>query len=277
MDSLVSVEWLAEHIGDDDIVLLRAILAKPKGVNTDSLTANEWIPGSVDFDIEKDFSDNHSDLPHMLPGATEFTTAARALGITAESKVVVYDCYGIYSSPRAWWMFRVMGHDQVAVLNGGLPAWKQAGFGIDEQAAVPETSGDFRARWNPELIANMQQVHLAIDNEEVLIVDARSKGRFEGTSAEPRPGLRGGHIPGSKNIPFPEVLAGTSYRSPDQLHTIFESVGTKDQHLLFSCGSGVTASILALAADQAGFRNFSVYDGSWSEWGRPGDWPVEVR
>ena len=205
----------------------------------------------------------------MLPDAELFTKEAQRLGINKDSLIVIYDSFGIRSSARAWWMFRAMGHQDVAVLDGGLPAWLEGGHEVSSAEMMLNEPGDFVAEYQPELVKDRLQVEDSIHSSHSKVLDVRSQGRFDGTAPEPRPELRGGHIPGSSCLPF-EMLVGDGHMiSTRELEALFDERLEGDQALIFSCGSGVTAAILALGADLIGRTNYAVYDGSWSEWGLP--------
>ena len=271
---LVTTEWLAAHLADEDVVILDASLPKPKAKPEDNPLNGLQLPDARFFAIEGDFSAHDTDLPHMMPSEAQFNEAARRLGINNASKIVVYDNLGIYSAPRAWWMFLAMRHTQVAVLDGGLPAWVLEGRPTEPAEKMKVFSGDFSGKYQSAFFQSADEVLLHIDDAQVKVLDARSSGRFHGTEPEPRAGLRGGHIPNSVSLPFPEMLNGTHLLTKDQLIVKFHSLGIHDEQLTFSCGSGLTACILTLGAHVAGFKHLSVYDGSWSEWGQPGEFPV---
>lgn len=272
---LVSVSWLAAHLDDPALVVLDATIPKP-GQPLPADFLNRRIRHARVFDLEHRFSDLHSHLPHMLPTVEQFEREARALGISNGSQIVIYDQWGMFSAPRVWWMFRVMGHQQVAVLNGGLPEWIASGHAVASGGASEQPPyGHFKAQFDPQQVKNQKQVADAMNDPVTVILDARPAGRFQGTVPEPRPHLRGGHIPGSHNLPFDQVTPAGKMLDAEQLKPIFEQFVNKDQSLVFSCGSGVTACVLALAAEVAGYRKTAVYDGSWSEWGMPGSTPVE--
>jgi len=268
-ESLVSVQWLAENLNAENLVILDASMP-PVTVagNNKAQQDPTYIPGSRRFDFDREIRDKESHLPHMMPSPEMFTDEAQKLGINRDSAIVVYDDAGIYASPRAWWMFRAMGHSQVAVLDGGLPAWIKAGFEtVPNLEELPKKRGDFVSQPQEELFSDSADVFIALHDRNFVVLDARSEGRFKGVEPEPRPGLRPGHMPHSVNVPFTSVLEDGRLASKAKLHSIFDKY--KDKKMIFSCGSGVTASILALAADQAEFKDLSVYDGSWSEWGLP--------
>jgi thiosulfate/3-mercaptopyruvate sulfurtransferase len=266
---LVGTDWLAQRLGMPQLVLLDASVGAYRG-------AGRRIPGARPFDLDGDLSDHASPVPHTMPGARAFTEAVRDLGISGADTVVVYDAVGIYSSARAWWMLRAMGFDRVAVLDGGLPAWAAAGGAVEPSpAAYDGPRGDFTARPRPGPFADSGQVLAALADPVAAVLDARTRERFAGTAPEPRPGLRGGHMPGAANLPFGALQGSDGRMRPaSQLRAAFAAVAGDRRKLYFSCGSGVTACVLALGAELAGYRDLTVYDGSWSEWGMPSPLPV---
>ena len=271
---IVSAEWLAENLDKPNLVVLDATIPPIGKQKSEMETAK--IRGAIFFDLDNVFSDTQSNLPHTILSPNAFTDRTQKLGINQDSVIVVYDTVGVYSSPRAWWLFRAMGHEQVFVLNGGFPAWKQIN-GEYEQAEAPQNRqrGNFVANYQPALMRDTDTVLAAIHDSQQLVIDARSAERFLGKVAEPREGLRRGHIPNSANSPFAKVLDGNKLKTAEELQQVFAAISAENKELIFSCGSGVTACIVALGAEIAGFEKVSVYDGSWSEWGALPDLPIE--
>jgi len=261
---LVSATWLSENINHPKLICIDASLKNP--VNVGISINMQIIPRSVAFDWEK-FSDLNNPLPHTMPQADQFTQAARELGICSDSLVVVYDRAGIYSSARVWWMFLAMGFQNCFVLDGGLPEWNKMGYTAVSTYEEPKENGNFKAHFRSKLISSKADVSKALPDRSTYIIDARSADRFHGRVPEPRKGLRTGNIPNSINIPFENVLVEHKLRDKEELEQIFSTIPTKHIPLIFSCGSGVTACIDALAATVIGFKTISIYDGSWSEWG----------
>ena len=263
--SLVSVDWLKAHLHDEKLVLLNATL--PKVTGSDSPPEIQQIPGTRLFDIKNKFSNTLAPFPNTLPSEEQFNEEAQNLGIDNDSILVVYDDYGFYSCARAWWLFKAFGHQQVAILDGGLIAWKTAGFPLEEKQHHSFEKGNFKGTYNPQAFQFFNDIQSLKDDTNNLIVDARAKDRFEGLLPEPREGLRSGHIPNSVNLPFQQLLSGNQMKSLVDLKAMFEYLNPQNKKMVFSCGSGVTACILALGAELSGYENLSVYDGSWTEYG----------
>jgi thiosulfate/3-mercaptopyruvate sulfurtransferase len=266
--TLVSTDWLAKHLRDPDLRILDASWYIP-GSGREAKAGYEaaHIPGARFFDIDE-ISDQRSTLPHMAPPPEKFISRMRTMGVGDGHQVVIYDSAGLFSAARVWWTFRLMGKTDVAVLDGGFPKWLAEGREIEDMPPVIRDRHMTVSRQN-QLVKDVTQVAHSAKLGEAEILDARSAARFRGEAAEPRPGLRSGHIPGSKNIPFADVLKpdGTM-KSPADLKALFEAAGVDlRKPAITTCGSGVTAAILSLALERVGHRNHALYDGSWAEWG----------
>lgn len=273
---LVETDWLAQHLEAPDLVIFDASWHLP-GAQRDPKAEylSERIPGALFFDID-DIRDENSDLPHMLPSTVKFASRMKQAGVGDGTRIVVYDTSGIFSAARVWWTFRVMGHDDVVVLNGGFPKWLAEGRAVDDGAPVQRTSRHYTPRLIAELVRDIDDMRGLLNKAGAQIADARPAGRFEGLEPEPRAGLRLGHIPGSCNIPFANVLnEDGTMKSDAELAKVFANAGI-DPHkpVITTCGSGVSAAVLALALAQLGQTNASIYDGSWAEWGMENGLPV---
>jgi len=262
---IVSVVWLKKNLTSPNLVILDASI--PIVTEGDKSINEVQIPSARFFDLKNKFSDASAPFPTTFPSAEQFTKSAQELGINKDSAIVIYDDKGIYSSPRAWWLFKAFGHDNVAVLDGGLPAWKKANLKVEIKKDYKGKLGDFQARYRPELMKFFEDVKKESQDNQHIIIDARSEARFKSLEPEPRAGLRRGTIPNSVNIPFENLLVEKQFKNIDELMAIFKRFAKQDDNLTFSCGSGITACVLALGAEMAGYKNLSVYDGSWTEWG----------
>lgn len=271
--SLVSVNWLHQNLEAKNLIIFDATMAKI-GVKNNDNSVKKQLPKAVFFDIKNTFSEAKSQYPNTLLDETEFEFKAQNIGVNNDSCIVVYDDIGIYSSPRVWWMFKTFGFNNIAVLNGGLPAWKQAGFKTEIPKNNIISKGDFTANHQPTKMLETEQV-LACLKQEVCIADARSEQRFLGLELEPRKEVKSGHIPNSINIPFTELLHDKKMKSVPELQSIFKDKNPHNNKMVFSCGSGITACILALGAELSGYNNYAVYDGSWTEWGSRRDLPIK--
>lgn len=263
--SLVSVDWLAKNLDNKDLIVLNTTIPKVTSNTTD--TVDIQIPNARFFDLKSDFSDIDAPFPNTVPSSEQFTRSAQNLGINNSSIIIVYDEYGIYSSARAWWLFKAFGHENIAILDGGLPAWIAVGFETEPKKAYDNLKGNFTSLYNESYFLFFDDILKNQNSNANLIIDARAKERFNGELPEPRKGLSSGHIPNSLNIPYQELLRNGKMKSKEELRNIFKAVNKDDKQLIFSCGSGITACILALGAKLAGYNKLSVYDGSWTEYG----------
>ena len=277
-DPLVSTDWLAAHLGEPDLQVLDATFYLPH-LKRDASAEFEQahIPGARFFDIDR-VADHSNPLPHMLPDPAAFADAVGALGVGSGDRVVVYGGRGLIASARVWWTFRVFGHDRVAVLDGGLAKWRKEGRPVESGRPVP-TPRRFAAAYHEDLVADLARVRAVLGRRDAQIIDARSRGRFTATEPEIRPGLRGGHIPGSLNLPYNELFRADddAMLPADQVRGAFTRAGLDPGGpVVATCGSGVSAAVLALALYRLGRRDAAVYDGSWTEWGGRADTPVTI-
>lgn len=266
---LVSTDWLAANLSNPDLRVIDASWHMPAdGIDAKAAFDACHIPGARFFDID-DISDHRSDLPHMAPPIEKFMSRLRALGVGDGHQVVIYDTKGIFSAPRVWWLFQLMGKKDVFVLDGGLPKWLAEGRDVEDLPPIIRDRHMTVQRQN-HMIRDVTQVAHASKLGDHEIIDARAEPRFRGEVAEPRAGLRAGHIPGSKNVPFAKVLnADQTMKSPEELRSVFAAAGVDlDKPAITTCGSGITAAILSLAMVHIGKTDHSLYDGSWTEWGQ---------
>ncbi|MGR5276273.1 sulfurtransferase [Vibrio rotiferianus] len=277
MSNLISAIQLKELMETRSVKLLDASITFQIPSEAPKIT-DQWIAGSIRFDYDHDFCALDSDLPHMMPSVTAFQKKSRALGLNNSDCIVVYDNSGTLASPRAWWMLSAMGATNVLVLNGGLPAWIEAGFETVEKLNEPQGGGSFLAKNNASAFISATEVLKFSTEQSANILDARSKARFYGEVPEPREGLRSGHIPHSINLPFGRLLNNGAFKPLEDLRDAYADLDLDaDKPLVFSCGSGVTACILLLAAHEIGFRSLSIYDGSWTEWGADTSLPIKCE
>ncbi|MDX1605595.1 MAG: 3-mercaptopyruvate sulfurtransferase [Candidatus Competibacterales bacterium] len=271
---LVDIDWLDRH-RDPHLKRVDARFFLPnEGHDARAEYEAGHLPGAVFFDIDA-ISDDTSSLPHMLPSPERFAATVGALGIGDDDTVVCYDEGRFMGACRAWWMFRIYGHARVAVLDGGLHAWRDAGLPLAHGPETPEPAA-FTPRWQPERVRSLDQVRVALEDASVRVLDARSPERFAGSAPEPRPGLRSGHMPGALNLPFTRLIDDDGrLRKPTELSHLFEQAGLKpEQAVIATCGSGVSAAVLLLALHLLGWDRLALYDGSWAEWGSRSDTPV---
>jgi thiosulfate/3-mercaptopyruvate sulfurtransferase len=271
---LVSIAWLYNNLENENLIILDCTISNVTA-KTAGLEEKNQIKGAIFFDIKNSFSDQKAVLPNTVLSPEEFEEKAQELGIHKDAMLVCYDDLGIYSSPRVWWMFQLMGFNNVAVLDGGLPEWKANNFPVEKPVIQQQKKGNFRVDYQPDKLKYTKDVLYAIDNKSILIVDARSRGRFYGTAPEPREDLKSGHIPSSVSLPFGEIQQNGKMKSKDELLKVFSDF-KNNKEIIFTCGSGITAVILALGAAIVKVENVAVYDGSWTAWGSTKNLPVSV-
>ncbi|WP_283131826.1 sulfurtransferase [Enterovibrio norvegicus] len=277
IDVIVNAEWLKAHISAPNVKTVDASWFMPGSQRNG---AQEWktkrIPGAVYFDFDGEIKDQTSSLPHMLPSTDVFAENVSKLGISNSDTVVVYDSAGIFSSPRVWWMFKVMGHQNVALLDGGLPAWESVGGDIDNTPPVQPQVTEYTACFQPERYIDRDALLAGITTNSLNVIDVRPFDRFSGGEAEPREGVRSGHMPNAVNLPFPSVMQEGFFKSSQELSQLLATVVSDALPNVTSCGSGVTACTVALASEHTIGKVIAVYDGSWTEWGGDHRLPIEV-
>ena len=267
MNPLVSVSWLSQNLNAPNLVVLDVSL-ESNIANIKVEFPGIQIKGARYFDLKRNFSDLESRLPNTLPNPKYFSLACRNLGINNNSTIVVYDNIGVYASPRVWWMFKSMGHKNIAVLDGGLPSWKNKNYPTESIQNRVQPEGDFKVKFNPNLLKKAFQIKENLTSKEAILVDARSNRRFCGLIPETRENLKSGHIPNAINLPFLEVLKDGKFLSTNEISAIFKKLKIDKRPKIFTCGSGLTACILILASTLISEDNHFLYDGSWSEWGQ---------
>jgi thiosulfate/3-mercaptopyruvate sulfurtransferase len=275
---LVSTGWLADHLTAPDVAVLDASWHLPNsGRSGKAEFLSAHIPGALFFDIDE-IADTSSLYPHMLPSPEKFSSRMRKMGIGDGKRIIIYDTLGLYSAARAWWMFRVFGKDDVAILDGGFPKWKMEGRPIEDGEPPPRQERHFTARYQAMLVKDRDDVLRAVRSGKEQLVDARSAGRYAGSEPEPRQGVRSGHIPGARSLPYSDLVNRDGTLKPaSEIDQAFAKAGIDtDQPVIAYCGSGVTAAVLSFGLAVAGHHGHAVYDGSWSEWGSDGDLPIET-
>ena len=274
---IVSTAWLAAHLEDEHLLLLDTSMNKVVGKEPIVYPSPIYIPQSQRFDLENVFCNLTSSQSNAFPTQTQFNQAAQQLGINNNSTVVLYDNQGIYSSPRAWWIFKAMGFDNVFILDGGLPQWQlEQRVTVSELKSAPLELGDFIGTFDATLVCDSAYIESKLTSELIAILDARSSARFSGKSPEPRAGVRSGHIPSSINLPFAQTLDNHCFKNAEQLAVVFSQLGVDNKkQIILSCGSGITACIIMVAAHIAGHPQTVLYDGSWSDWGSNNSLPIE--
>ena len=270
---LVSVDWLFENLNDENLIILDATIPNINSKNTIS-SDKKQIKNARFFDLKNNFSETDAPFPNTVLSPEKFLKKTQQLGINESSCIIVYDDLGIYAAPRVWWMFQLMGFKNIAVLNGGFPIWNAKNYPIESPKNKNYQKGNLKVNYQPKKIVFTDNVLAASKNNNFLIVDARSAGRFFGTESEPRNDVKSGHIPNSVSLPYNQLFNNDKLKSIEEIKSIFQEINPKNKKLIFSCGSGITASILDFSASLSGFEDTAVYDGSWTEWGSSNNLPI---
>ena len=262
---IVSVGWLKDNLEAENLIILDGTIPKV-GKKSKKIEEKQQIKGARFFDIKKVFSDQEATYPNTILSPEAFQEKAQDLGINNDSCIVVYDAHGIYSAPRVWWLFKTFGFTNIAVLDGGLPKWLKEGFSVEKILQEDYRKGDFIVDYKPERVCVTEEMLGFIDRNDICMADARAKSRFYPTEPEPRPEVRSGHIPNAKNLPYTELQEDGQMKNAAELKQLFAKINPEEKSFVFSCGSGVTACILALGFEISGNTEYVLYDGSWSEW-----------
>ncbi|WP_299627299.1 rhodanese-like domain-containing protein [uncultured Tenacibaculum sp.] len=271
---LVTVDWLHKNLDQENLIIFDATIPK---VTSKEVTneQKECISNAIFFDLKGVFLDKEGEFPNTFPKTAYFEEQAQQIGVNQNSCIIIYDQLGVYSSARVWWLFKTFGFNNVAVLNGGLPEWKKNNFPVENNYKQQLSKGNFKAKLQPEKVTFIDQVLSKIIDESFCVADARSKGRFYAETPEPRATVKGGHIPNSYSLPYTELQESGKMKTKEALQEVFKTINPTNKSYIFSCGTGITACILALGLELTGHNNYAVYDGSWTEWGSLPDLPIE--